>query len=172
MYFLIQRPLENAIMIEVQSVGELQFQMINLRIKDHRYGEFCDKDLERIFNEKRRNMKSRVFSNDDNNTTIYRLLKTERKGVCLNICKDCAKEGVTIYIPNGSICDTHMLIKYKLYDHITYDRLDREGLIELIPVDMVVNLLRKIDGVLSRFVIDRALRGATEEYLEQKRNKT
>lgn len=138
MYFLIQRSLQNGIIIEVHSAEELKFQVST-------YGEFLDEDMERIFNEKRRNMDSRVFGNDDKDVMIYRLLKKELKHVSLNICKVCAEKGETRYISDGSICDMHIMEKYDLYQYTTYDTADCWGMVELLPADEVVKVLRNLE---------------------------
>ncbi len=138
MYFLILPPLQNGIIKEIYSVDELKFQVST-------YGEFRDGDLERIFNERQRNVDSRVFSNDDKDVMIYRLLKREVKNTQLNICKICADEGETRYIPDGSICDMHIMEKYDLYQYTTYDTADCWGMYELLPADEVIKVLRKLE---------------------------
>lgn len=138
MYFLIQRPLQNGIIIEINSVEELKFQVST-------YGEFRDDDMERIFSERQRSWESRVFSNDDKDVMIYRLLKKELKNIPLNICKVCADKGETRYIEDGTICDMHIMEKYDLYQYTTYDTADCLGMVELLPADEVIKLLRKLE---------------------------
>jgi len=133
------RPLQKAKIIEVHNAEELMFQVST-------YGEFSDSEMERIFNERRRNYDSRVYSNDDNNVMVYRLLKTEVKKVWLNVCKVCAEEdGETIYIEEGNICDNHIMKKYDLYQYITYDTADCYGINMLLEADGVIKLLRKLE---------------------------
>ena len=137
MYFYLSRPLLDAIIIEAYSIEELKFQVLG-------HAEFLEEDLERIFSEKRRNTKSRLWSKDDRNFMIMRLTISELRNALTKVCPECVKNNNTYYIQDDvSMCDMHLLAKYEL--DILHDSCDREGIVDLLFAEDVIKVLRRLD---------------------------
>ena len=129
----------NSIIIDVQTVEGLIFST-------SQYAKFNEEDLERIFLEKRRNSMSQCISTDDKFFQVMRLTDKECKNLWIKACPDCVEERNTRYIPDDAKrCDPHLLAKYDLYEHVTYDVTDYLGMEELLPVDEVIKTLRRLD---------------------------
>lgn len=129
----------DAVIIEANSLEEFKFQALG-------YAEFLEEDLERIFKEKRRNDMSMCTSNDDRLFDIMRLTTRECKTAWTKICPVCAENTDTRYTPDDApMCDNHLLEKYDLIKHMTYDTADCLGMEELLPTDEVIKVLRRLD---------------------------
>lgn len=136
MHFYISRPLRDSVIIEANSLEELIFQMST-------YGEFRDEDLEKVFSQRRRD---RFISNDDSFVSIMRLTNKELKTSRTKICPLCVEDGNTHYIvDDATICDHHILVKFNLYECITYDTADCLGMVDLLPADDVLKILRTLE---------------------------
>lgn len=136
MHFFVSRPKMDSIIIEANSIEELKFQALG-------HAEFNEDDLEKVFKEKRRN---RYYSNDDRNFSILRLIKSQLKNIRTKLCLKCLENDSHIYIhDDATMCDNHLLEKYDLIKHMTYDTADCLGMEELLPAEEVIKVLRRLD---------------------------
>lgn len=49
------------------------------------------------------------------------------------------------FVPDDQdICDPCLKAEYDLWSHITYDSLDHLGMVDLVPLDYVLKIIRKL----------------------------
>ncbi len=143
MFFLLQRPLEDSIVIEAETLDEFRTKVLN-------YKTFHRDATRKVFEGKNWTQEFGL----DGLSRVMKMTQKEIQTVWTKLCSVCVEEAQTYdgiynpsYIPDDhTMCDRHLLDKHGLYEHMTYDSMDYLGLDEFIRADKVIEALRKLEG--------------------------